>query len=170
VLKKKAILVDDDDDDDADDDDNGYESNMISECTQGDLTSSADSIVEEDVKIFVDSCASKDLLIITNANILDNVETVAGRINLTGKAQFMNTQGIGTKNTWRGITACKDSVKNICAVGRLKTAGYGLSQLEEDWIVDLSSGQKLLKCRHLNGMPYVLIDELFDLEDKSNPA
>ena len=63
---------------------------------------------------------------------------------------------------------CGDSVKNICAVDRLKTAGYGLVQLQEDHVVDLEIDEQMLQCFHHKGMPFVLLTDFFQLLDKSN--
>jgi hypothetical protein len=81
------------------------------------------------------------------------MDTAPGTINLTKKGAFMSTQGIGTKGSWQEITVCADSVKNICAVDRLKTAYYGLVQLEEDHVVDLETKEQKLQCYHRKGMP-----------------
>jgi hypothetical protein len=117
--------------------------------------------------IYLDSCASKGLLIVRDSNVLDDMDSTIGVINLTKKGSSMTTQGSGSKGSWTGITVCKDSVKNICAVDRLKTAGYGLVQLEEDHIVDLQTRESVLKCMHKNGMPYVLLSDLLSLPDNS---
>jgi hypothetical protein len=106
-------------------------------------------------------------LIVNNGNILDDMDSIVGVINLTKKGSSMATQGTGSKGSWQGITVCEDSVKNICAVDRLKTAGYGLVQLEEDHIVDLQTRESVLKCKHKNGMPYVLLADLLSLPDIS---
>jgi len=130
------------------------------------MTSAAASISAKET-IFLDSCASRGLLIVNNSNILDDMDSIVGVINLTKKGSSMATQGTGSKGSWQGITVCEDSVKNICAVDRLKTAGYGLVQLEEDHIVDLQTRESVLKCKHKNGMPYVLLADLLSLPDIS---
>ena len=67
-------------------------------------------------RLFLDSCASTGLLIVRNANTLDQMDTAPGTINLTKKGAFMSTQGIGTKGSWQEITVCADSVKNIIII------------------------------------------------------
>jgi hypothetical protein len=129
---------------------------------------SAQAIEDSTQRIFLDSCASTGLLIVRDANLLDHMNTSAGTINLTKKGSSMSTQGVGTKGSWQGITVCGDSVKNICAVDRLKTAGYGLVQLQEDHVVDLETEEQLLQCFHHKGMPFVLLTDFFQLLDKSN--
>jgi hypothetical protein len=118
-------------------------------------------------KIYLDSCASKGLLIIKNANQLDEMDYTSGAINLTKKGASMTTQGIGCKGSWKGITVCEESVKNICAVDRLKRAGYGLVQLAEDQIVDLETQESVLICQNNNGMPWVYLSDLLALPDRS---
>jgi hypothetical protein len=34
----------------------------------------------------------------------------------------------------------------------------------------LDTKENLIKCSHHNGMPYILMADLFTLEDKSNPC
>ena len=102
------------------------------------MTTAAASISAKET-IFLDSCASRGLLIVNNSNILDDMDSTVGVINLTKKGSSMATQGSGSKGSWHGITVCEDSIKNICVVDRLKTAAYGLVQLEEDHIVDLQT-------------------------------
>jgi hypothetical protein len=130
------------------------------------MTSAAASTSAKET-IFLDSCASKGLLIVNNSNILDDMDSTVGVINLTKKGSSMATQGTGSKGSWHGITVCEDSI-NICAVDRLRTAGYGLVQLEEDHIVELQTRESVLKCKHKNGMPYVLLADLLSLPDISN--
>jgi hypothetical protein len=119
-------------------------------------------------RIFLDSFASTGLLIVRNANALDQMDTAPGTINLTKKGAFVSSQGIGTKGSWQGTTVCADSLKNICAVDRLKTAGYGQVLLQEDHVVHLETGEQMLQCYHHKGMPYVLLSDFFLLIDKSN--
>jgi hypothetical protein len=174
-LVKQPTVVDDDEEDEDEDDEGDDGANMIGAIDDNDEVQSvfmtqgqATNIIQQ--RIFLDSCASTGLLIVKESNFLDHMETSVGHISLTRRGAFMSTQGIGSKGTWTGITVCKESVKNICAVDRLKSAGYGLSQLEEDWVVDLDTKENLIKCSHHNGMPYILMADLFTLEDKSNPC
>jgi hypothetical protein len=120
-------------------------------------------------RIYVDSCASKGLCIVKDAGVLDKVtKHHTTQINLTKKGASMTTQGEGCIGTWDGITICEDSQKNIIAVDRLKQAGYGLVQLRDDHIVDLDTQEELIKCGQNKGMPYVMMHDLFALNDKSN--
>jgi hypothetical protein len=169
VMQKQPKVVDEDEEEDADDDgdDDDDEQNMIGDVDSDDeehdlqsvFMTSAQAIASSTQRIFLDSCASTGLLIIRNANILDHMDTAAGTINLTKKGASMSTQGVGTKGSWQGITVCGDSVKNICAVDRLKTAGYGLVQVQGE--ID----EQMLQCFHHKGMPFVLLTDFFELLD-----
>ena len=115
--KPKPILVDDDEDEE---EDSGAETDMIGAVDDDDVQSifmtsgQATNLMKQ--RIFLDSCASTGLLIVRDSNFLDVMETAAGRINLTKKGAFMDTQGIGKKGTWSGITVYKESVKeNMCS-------------------------------------------------------
>jgi hypothetical protein len=130
------------------------------------MTTAAASISAKEI-IFLDSCASKGLLIVNNSNVLDGMDSTVGVINLTKKGSSMATQGSGSKGSWHGITVCEDSVKNIFAIDRQKNAGYGQVQLEDNHIVDLQTRESVLKCKHKNGMPYILLSDLSSLPDIS---
>jgi hypothetical protein len=97
------------------------------------------------------------------------MDTVEGAINLTKVGASMVTEGIGSVGSWAGITVCLDSIKNICAVDRLKSAGYGIKLLKENWIVDKLTEEKILECTICNDMPYVSMQEFFNLPDLSQP-
>jgi hypothetical protein len=154
----KKVKVDDIDEDSADDSGDS-EASMIS-----DMAVEVNQ-VDASNKMFVDTCASTRLLIVIDANELDHVEVVRSSINLTRAGASMNTEGVGRKNAWDNISVCPDSVKNICSLDRLKEAGYGLKLLEENWIVNRKTEEKILLCTTLNGMPYVDLYDFFNLPD-----
>jgi hypothetical protein len=83
----------------------------------------------------------------------------------------MTVDGIGEKNDWNDILIINNSRKNIVATNVLVSRGYGLDSGRETIIYKLDDESKtpVLKCEMSNGMPYVLLSELFRLKKLQFP-
>jgi hypothetical protein len=130
------------------------------------------NLAEGPLKIFVDTCAS-DMLMILTQEAADQAEMddIVMRndqmsIGLTGQNQVMNVEAIAKKGDWTNIYIIPDSRKSIVATTYLKDRGYALIDGNQTFIYkkDDETMTPVLVCSHSNGMPYVLLSELFDLE------
>jgi hypothetical protein len=122
---------------------------------------------QENRRIFLDNCASKSVIIITERELLCDVRMQTHTINLTGRGASITTQSKGGCGAWKDIILCEQSVKSICSVSRLKKAGFGLVQLQEDWVVNLDTGERQIECHHHNGIPCIYLTDFMALPDIS---
>ena len=124
----------------------------------------------EDI-VFLDSCASKQLFIIKNSDILQTFVADEGAIQTTKAGSSLRYTGSGNYGDWTKLKVCPDSVKNICSGGMLRTLGYGLQLLETPKIVRLDNAEVVLEARYSdNGMPFVDLKDLLELPDLTSLA
>ena len=139
--------------------DRGYETHMI-----GDFEEVLAS--EEDEVIFLDSCASGQLVIVKDQSVLETFNYETNTIGLTRAGASLTSQGTGNYRDWKNIRVCNESVKNIASAGALRKMGYGLMLMRIPRIVRLSDEEMILVATYSeNGMPYVSLTELLNLPD-----
>lgn len=63
-----------------------------------------DSVVDDSALVFLDSCASKQLFIVTDETNLENFRIIEGAIQLTKKGSQLKSLGVGKKGDWTNIT------------------------------------------------------------------
>ena len=124
------------------------------------------SLSEENEVVFLDSCASKSIFIVKDANVMERVEPIRSSIQTTRADVQLECVGEGTFQHWTDVRVCPGSVKNIVSGGLLRAKGYGLMLLLEPQIVRLSDQSVVLPAKYAqNGMPYVLLWDLLNLPD-----
>ena len=118
-----------------------------------------------DERVYLDSCAGKQLFIVKDDRVLEKYVEEPGVISLTKKGSAMETQGVGSFQQWHGIKVCNDAVKNIVSGGMLRAMGYGLELLRVPKIVELNTGREVLVGNYdeHGGMPWVALHDVLNL-------
>jgi hypothetical protein len=153
-------FVDSDDSDDS-------EANMI---FSNDLVEMEEEEVlhsEFEERVYLDSCASKNLFLVKDQSELEVFSHESGAIGTTRAGASLETQGIGSFKDWKGIRVCNDAVKNLVSGGALRAMGYGLWLLHVPRIVKMSNPMDTVLTAEYseNGMPFVNLRELLHLPD-----
>ena len=122
------------------------------------------SLSEENEVVFLDSCASKRIFIVRDANVMERVEYTPSSIQTTRSDAKLDCVGEGTFQHWTDVRICPTSVKNIVSAGLLRAKGYGLDLFLNPSIARLSDKQEVLPAKYAaNGMPYVKLWDLLML-------
>ena len=106
------------------------------------------SSIDSDTRIYLDSCASEDLCIVTNANMLTECRVDSDTINLTESGKSMKKTHVGSRNGVNNIFVCPSSRKNICSLSKLKSMGYGFTFMGKAQIVALEENIQLQQRLH----------------------
>ena len=111
------------------------------------------SLSGENEVVFLDSCASKSICTVKDANVMERVDSIRSSIQTTRADVQLECVGEGSKfQHWTDVRVCPGSVKNIVSGGLLRAKGFGLMLLLEPKIVRLSDQSVVLKRRSMPGM------------------
>jgi len=120
---------------------------------------------EPDQKIFLDSCASRELVIVNNTAVqfmTNSVEQKVIKVGLTGKGLKMDVERIGHLGALQDVYLCPNSTKNICSVSRLNAIGYVFTMgIQKAFLAVEDTNQIVLNC-HLEKLNAIRVHSRID--------
>ena len=115
------------------------------------------NIAEDDEYVYLDSCASKRLLILRDQSRLESFVYSGGSIQTTRAGVHLNCLGTGKIRDWLDIRVCNDAIKNNCLAGLLRDIGYGLQLLHVPRVVRLCDHKEVIVvCRKWGCLGYCI--------------
>ena len=126
------------------------------------------SRIELEGRMYLDSCASSQVCIVTSPSLLTVVNPEVSSINLTDAGKTMSRTHIGSRAGIEDIAVCPSSRKNICSLSKLESIGYGFTFLRSAKVIDLETNVVVAEASLDNGMPWLPLEVFFGLPTKTS--